>query len=89
MRGGDNGASFATNTQIIEDYQTYYNLSTISNPSFSNPGCVFNNSLSQCYHSGSYGLTAMTTGEVDVEPQRGAYCTISSSGDAGCESPQS
>ena len=88
MRGGDNGASFATNTQIIEDYQTYYNLSTISNPSFSNPGCVFNNSLSQCYHSGSYGLTAMTTGEVDVGIQRDTHCTILSSGASGCHTVQ-
>ena len=59
MKGGDGGTSFADNTQIIKDYQTYYNLNTVSNPSSSNPGCFFDSANAYCY-GGDFYLVAAT-----------------------------
>ena len=49
MKGADNGTSFAANTQIIRDFQTFNNL-----PDNSNPGCYYNSSSSYCFGGGFY-----------------------------------
>ena len=48
MKGADGGASFAANTQMIQDYKTFYNLNNVSNPLSSNLGRDFNSSNSNC-----------------------------------------
>ena len=44
MKGGGGGASFETTTQIIKEYQTFYNLGDYSN----GVGCYFNSSEALC-----------------------------------------
>ncbi len=83
MKGADSGASFATNTQIIQDYQTFYNLNTVSNPSTSNPGCAFNSSYSYCYGGGFYEVNAGSYGDVYAGSSSGG-CNVYSGGDSSC-----
>ncbi|MBR3363102.1 MAG: hypothetical protein IKG40_04165 [Bacilli bacterium] len=72
MKGGDNGASFAANTQVIQDYQTFYNL-----PNDSNPGCSFNSNDSHCYGGGiGYMETTSYGGYVLVGEDSMVSCVI-------------
>ncbi|MBR2708320.1 MAG: hypothetical protein IKE90_02660 [Bacilli bacterium] len=84
MKGGDGGASFTTNTQIIKDYQTFYNLNTVSNTlslSSSNPGCKFTSSNSNCIGGGVFRVEASSDGGVDVAGTSPYdYCQVHSSG---------
>ncbi len=84
LKGGDNGASFAANTQIIQDYQTFYNLNTVSNPSSSNPGCRFGSSASYCYGGGFYGVEAHSDGILDVYASSSEYCAVDYTGNSRC-----
>ncbi|MBR2708456.1 MAG: hypothetical protein IKE90_03365 [Bacilli bacterium] len=80
LKGVDGGASFAANTQIIQDYQTFYNLNSVSNPSSSNLGCSFDSSISTCYGGDFYNVYAHSGGFVsfandcNVNPG-GIYCS--------------
>ena len=75
MKGGDNGASFEANTQIIKDYQTFYNLNTVYNPSSSNLGCSYD-SWSRCTSDVGNGISSIST-------QRGGNVVVMSS-DGSC-----
>ena len=84
MKAADGGASFAANTQMIKDYQTFYNLNTVSNPSSSNPGCHFTSSSSFCSGGGLYSVGAESVGNVSVNGSSSGSCFASSSGLSGC-----
>ena len=79
MKGGDNGASFAANTQIIQDYQTFYNL-----PNNANPGCYFYSSSSLCYGGGFDYVDAHSDGHVYVLGSSSEDCYVYTDGDSGC-----
>ena len=76
MKGGDNGDSFAANTQIIKEYQTFYNLSTISNPNLNNSGCSFNSSNSQCYGGGFDQVDSRSDGTAHVYGLDRIFCQV-------------
>ena len=77
MKGGDGGASFAANTQMIQEYQTFYSLNNVSNPSSSNPSCTFNSSISYCGGGGFYRVASHSDGAVYVFGSSGSdYCNV-------------
>ena len=90
LKGGVNEESLSTkptfdsNTQIIHDYQTFYNLNTVSNPSSSNPGCYFPSSRSRCCGGGFNRVDADSYGYVDVYGSSSEYCSVDSAGISRC-----
>ena len=84
MKGTDNGASFAANTQIIKEYQEFYNLNDVTNPSTSNPGCTFSSSSSICYGGGFIQVNANSTGLVNVNGSSSENCFVGSDGYSRC-----
>ena len=80
MKGGDNGASFAANTQIIQDYQTFYNLPT----RVPSPGCYFDSSSSNCYGGGFFRVNAESYGVVQVADSLGVGCSVYGAGISSC-----
>ena len=81
MKGGDNGASFAANTQIIQDYQTFYNLGAFSNGI---GGCTFNGASSSCYGGGFKYVTANSVGDVGVGGSSSEYCYVHNDESSRC-----
>ena len=79
MKGGDNGASFAANTQIIKDFQTFNNL-----PDNANPGCNFGSSYSGCRGGGFYRVYAESDGDVLVYGSSSEYCHVINGGNSYC-----
>ena len=79
LKGGDGGASFAANTQIIRDYQTFYNL-----PDNSNPSCSFDSSNSYCYGGGFNSVDADSNGRVYVGGSSSEYCYVLNGGNSYC-----
>ena len=75
MKGGDNGASFAENTQIMKEFQTFNNL-----PDSANPGCFFRSSRSDCYGGGFYQVGAASDGLVVVNGAISEGCRVASDG---------
>ena len=85
MKGGDGGASFAANTQIIQDYQTFYNLPNKANSAHStNPGCNFDSSNSNCYGGDFYGIGADSVGGVSVGGSSSEICNVGNVGNSYC-----
>ena len=80
LKGGDNGASFAANTQIIQDYQTFYNLGTYSN----GIGCYFDSSDSYCYGGGFDRVSASSGGHVYVTGSSSRSCSVNSTDSSNC-----
>ena len=88
MKGGDSGASFAANTQIIQMYQSYYNLPLV-NAGDAVTGCYFTNDTSTCRDldlnlSDLYVLEAQNTGIVSASESFDVACLIDVSGDSYC-----
>ena len=84
MKGGDNGASFAANTQIIKDFQTFNNLGELNND-WSNPqGCYFHSSTSDCYGGGFYSIASSSRGDVEVDGSSSEYCRVLMGGNSNC-----
>ena len=79
MKGGDGGASFAANTQIIRDFQTFNNL-----PDNSNPGCYYNSSSSYCFGGGFYDESIGSNGSAYVFGTSSENCGINDSGYSVC-----
>ena len=79
LKGGDGGASFAANTQIIRDFQTFNNL-----PNNAEPGCYFNSSDSSCYGGGFYIVDTFSHGEVDVYGSSSESCFVLDGGNSLC-----
>ena len=86
MKGADGGASFATNTGIIQDFQTFYNLGEYSEYVGVERGCKYNSTLSACYANlmdlPFNSVSASTTG-VLVSDNNG-LCTIDSNSGSHC-----
>ena len=76
MKGGDSGASFATNTQIIQDYQTYY--------ASQNPSCTFSSSGSYCIGGGFIQVSSYSSGGVGVIGSSYKSCVVFSEGSSAC-----
>ena len=79
LKGGDNGASFAANTQIIRDFQTFNNL-----PNGGNPGCNFYSSISTCSGGGFITVYAYSYGTVHVYGSSSEYCIVNSDDNSNC-----
>ena len=79
MKGGDGGTSFAANTQIIKDYQTFYNL-----PDNQNPGCRFNSFGLYCYGGGFSSVIANSDGYVIVDGSSSEGCLVDNGGSSAC-----
>ena len=85
LKGGVNEESLSTkptfdsNTQIIHDYQTFYNL-----PNNANPGCYFSSSNSNCRGGGFYYVYAGSFGRVYVYGSSSERCSVSGVGNSGC-----
>ena len=77
MKGGDNGASFAANTQTIKDFQTFNNL-----PDNANPGCYFYSGFSSCDGGGFDQVNASSDGDVSVGGSSG--CSVYAGGNSDC-----
>ena len=84
LKGGDNGAAFNTNKEILEGYQAFNNLSTISNPNYNNPGCNYGSSLAECYGGELYYLDITSYGFIRVSDTNGSECRIEAGGIAEC-----
>ena len=79
MKGGDNGASFAANTQIIKDFQSFNNL-----PDNANPGCSFDSSDSYCIGGGFGRVHAYSYGILHVYGSSSGDCYVYSDGHSSC-----
>ncbi|MBR3229552.1 MAG: hypothetical protein IKF91_01845 [Bacilli bacterium] len=79
MKGADGGASFAANTQIIKDFQTFNNL-----PDNANPGCGFDSSSSYCHGGGLGRVSAVSDGHVSVGGSSSEYCNVDDDGSSYC-----
>ena len=84
MKGGDGGASFAANTQMIQEYQTFYSLNNVSIPTSSNPGCYFASSYSICNGGGVGHVGAGSDGGVDVHGSSSEICFVDGGGYSYC-----
>ena len=82
MKGGDNGASFADNTQTIEDYKTFYNIAIDYGGEFPR-GCTFDSSHSNC-HIDDFSLNAFSNGSVEVHGSSSEYCGVNTDGHSIC-----
>ena len=79
MKGGDGGASFATNTQMIKDYQTFYSL-----PDNANPGCIFYSDSSYCSGGGFDSVYAYSDVSVSVDGSSSETCSVNNGGSSRC-----
>ena len=79
LKGEDGGASFAANTQIIRDFQTFNNL-----PNDGNPGCIFTSSYSECDGGGFYRVDAASGGDVYVYGSSSGSCSVDGDGNSHC-----
>ena len=93
MKGADGGASFAANTQMIKDYQTFYSLENYNgsigclyNSSRSLcDGCIFNSSASGCPGGGFPRVIAYSYGDVDVYGKSSEHCYADGGGLSYCK----
>ena len=79
LKGGDGGASFAANTQIIIDFQSFNNL-----PGNADPGCNFYSDRSACYGGGFYIVESGSGGFVRVHGSSSESCDVYDDGSSGC-----
>ena len=85
MKGGDGGASYSTNRQIITDYQNFYNLEDIDDLP-GNPDddyCDIYSSLAECLGGYFSIVRARPNGSVYVN-HSDDYCIVSNSGFTQC-----
>ena len=83
MKGADNGDSYATNTQMIRDYQTFYNLGDYD--SSTNIGCNWRSDYSICYGGGFGEVDAGSDGFVYVTGSDSESCYVDDIGYSYCE----
>lgn len=83
IKGADGGISITTNIQTIQEYQMFYNLNTISNPSSSNPGCYLSDSsmihcyggeFSEVYANSGGGVFVYGSGNCKLEIDGRSFC---------------
>ena len=83
LKGFDTTA-FSDNTTKIQAYQTAANLSTVDNPSGTNPGCKFDSSNSNCYGGGFYRVNADSYDYVNVSGSSSENCYVHIYGGSKC-----
>ena len=88
MKGGDDGESFAANTQIIQTFQSYYNF-PLRNEGDIVTGCYYDNYNSTCRDldlnlSDFYELCAQNNGIVSAAESYDVSCLVDVSGDSYC-----
>ena len=83
MKGGDGGASFAANTQMIQDYQTFYNLGNYDDNT--ERVCNFNSLDSICYGGGFSQVSATSDGYLEVFDSSSGGCFVNIDGSSSCE----
>ena len=79
MKGGDGGASYSANQQILRDFQAFNNL-----PDNANPGCTWDPSYSYCLGGGFYYVEAGSDGHVIVHGTSYASCTVNYDSSSYC-----
>ena len=79
MKGGDGGASYSANQQIIQDFQAFNNL-----PDNANPGCNWGSSYSYCFGGGFNSVFANSGGLVAVDSSSSVYCHVIDDGSSRC-----
>ena len=79
MKGGDSGASFTQNTQMIKDLQDYYNLGIYTNGP---AGCLINSNIFMC-SNGEFAVFAYSEGSVKVNSSSD-ICGIYQAGYSDC-----
>ena len=84
MKGADGGASFAANTQMIKEFQTFNNLGDYHSNEENQIGCRFDSSMSECY-SGGFDRIQAGDNYVGVRGSDSGYCRINSAGYSYCE----
>ena len=84
MKGADNGASFAVNTQIIKDFQTFNNLGAFKYNGGNPTGCEFVASNSNCSGGGFHNVYARSIGIVSVFGSSSTYCIVIQTGNSYC-----
>ena len=84
MKGADSGASFAQNTQIIKDFQTFNSLGAYNYNGGNPTGCTFSASYSHCYGGGFYHVNARSTGNVGALGSSSSNCGVNQSGNSYC-----
>ena len=82
MKGADGGASFAANTQMIKDYQTFYNLGAYD--SNTHLGCNFNSAYSNCNGGGFHYVDARSGDVVNVYGSSSESCGVDYDGISFC-----
>jgi len=82
LRGGDGGASYASNQAILRSVEPYFNTLDHSSHSTGKGYCNFYDSYSSCY-SGSFNLYALSDGDVDAYDDS-LDCRIYSDGYSSC-----
>ena len=82
MKGADGGASFAANTQMIQEYQTFYNLGAYDYNT--GMGCGFGSSNSHCYGGGFNHVVSNSYGNVHVYGSSSEYCLVYDDGNSYC-----
>ena len=80
MKGADNGVSFAANTQMIQDYQSFYNLGAYSNGT----GCYFYSVSSYCIGGGFGDVESNSDGSVHVGGSSSENCNVNITGLSNC-----
>ena len=84
MKGADNGDSFAANTQMIQDYKTFYNLGDYNYNNGNATGCDFASSSSTCYGGGMGQVSAGSGGFVIVYGSSSERCVVDYGGISHC-----
>ena len=82
MKGGDGGASFAQSTQIIKDYQIYYNLGAYNIST--KIGCSYPSSESYCNGGDFYKITIRSNGFANIMFTSSSNCMIGRPGNSFC-----
>ena len=79
MKGGDGGASYSANQQILRDFQAFNNL-----PDNASPGCYWDSYASICLGGGFYQVSAHLHGAPNVYGSSSGHCHVSFNGSSYC-----
>ena len=79
MKGGDGGASYSANQQILRDFQAFNNL-----PDNASPGCYWASYASICLGGGFYQVSAHLHGAPNVYGSSSGHCHVSFNGSSYC-----
>ena len=84
MKGGDGGLSFEQNTQLIKDYQRFYNLGDHNNSSSNPNGCRLTDSISSCSNDIFYSILARADGATSITKDTNTACQVNAIGLSNC-----